>query len=140
MPTTNDVDYNPAYWVAGLNEDTNTYLLKAAVYNTPDAQNFTLHFPGASSGAIAQLTVLTAPDGTSFNEIGSPNVVKEDKTDVVAGDDGAFTFTLPPLSVAVLKWTAGDAKRDVDAPANKKSPTTLLRMERSPQTTAAARV
>lgn len=91
--------FGPAYWVAGVDNSTSTYFLKAAVYNSTAAVGFNVSFEGLSSGS-ATLTVLTAPDGYSHNDIGSEVVTTT--TSTLTAVDGAFSFSLPELSVAVL--------------------------------------
>jgi hypothetical protein len=59
-------------------------------------------FPNVRPGASANLTVLTAPDPYSFNEMGRPNVVSSVTTVLRADWQGKFSFTLPNLAVAVL--------------------------------------
>lgn len=102
--TATEGDFGPAYWVAGEDNATSTYYLKAATYNSTEDVPFSVSFDGA--GAEATLTVLTAPDGYSFNDIGS-NVVVSTETTLTADADGAFSFSLPNLSVAVLAAPAG---------------------------------
>ncbi|CAG9997193.1 unnamed protein product, partial [Clonostachys byssicola] len=68
LPVENSEEYDPGFWVAGLNEDINTYVWKGAVYNTTTEQEFEINFPGSQQGAFAELTVLTAPDAFSENK------------------------------------------------------------------------
>jgi alpha-N-arabinofuranosidase len=103
LPIENSEEYDPGFWVAGLNEDINTYVWKAAVYNTTTEQAFEINFPGSQQGAVAELTVLTAPDAFSENVFGEPDLVDTKKTRLEAGQEG-FTFVLPQWSVAVLNW------------------------------------
>lgn len=91
--------FGPAYWVAGVDNATSTFYLKAAVYNSTADVDFDVSFEGLSSGS-ATLTVLTAPDGYSHNGIGSEVVTTT--TTTLTAVDGAFSFSLPELSVAVL--------------------------------------
>lgn len=97
--------FGPAYWVAGEDNATSTYYVKAAVYNSTADVPFNVTFEGVSGGASATLTVLTAPDGYSYNNIGT-EVVATTTSTLTAGADGAFSFSLPNLSVAVLAATA----------------------------------
>lgn len=96
--------FGPAYWVAGVDNTTGTYYVKAAVYNATDDVGFTVAFQGLAAGS-ATLTVLTAPDGYSHNDIGS-EVVTTTTTALTASGNGTFSFSLPELSVAVLAATA----------------------------------
>lgn len=96
---TSGAAFGPAYWVAGVDNATSTFYLKAAVYNSTADVDFDVSFEGLSSGS-ATLTVLTAPDGYSHNDIGSEVVTTT--TSTVAAVDGVFSFSLPELSVAVL--------------------------------------
>lgn len=56
---TNSAGYRPAYLVADINSNTDTYIFKAAVYNTLSSQPFTITFASLSSGNTASLTILT---------------------------------------------------------------------------------
>ncbi|CAN8100396.1 unnamed protein product [Discula destructiva] len=105
LPATTTDDFGPAYWVAGVDNTTNTHFVKAAVYNSTENVDFSVTFDGVSSGASATLTVLTAPDGYSYNDVGVI-VTKETKSTLTADADGAFSFSLPDLSVAVLAAAA----------------------------------
>lgn len=102
LPATTTDDFGPAYWVAGVDNATSTYYVKAAVYNSSEAVDFSVTFEGLSEGQTsATLTVLTAPDGYSHNEYDV--VVTETTTTTLTVDaDGVFSFSLPELSVAVL--------------------------------------
>ncbi|KAL0943281.1 alpha-N-arabinofuranosidase A [Colletotrichum truncatum] len=101
----NSENYGPGYWVAGVNEDANTYVWKGAVYNSTDDQAFNVVFPDANKGSKASLTVLTAPDAFSQNFFDGPDVVQKELLELEAGRNG-FEFTLPQWSVAVLEWKA----------------------------------
>lgn len=103
---TDDSDFDPAYWAAGVDNTTSTtYYAKVAVYNATEDVEFSFTFEGLGSGASATLTVLTAPYGYSHNEIGV--VVTETTMSTLTADaDGAFSFSLPDLSVAVLAAAA----------------------------------
>jgi len=102
--TATDGDFGPAYWVAGVDNSTTstaTYYLKAAVYNSTEAVDFSVTFEGASGQTEATLTVLTAPEPYSHNEY--EVVATETTTTTLTADaGGAFSFSLPELSVAVL--------------------------------------
>lgn len=88
--------------MAGFNSNTGSYILKTAVYNGSGALPMTIAFAGASQGATAVLTYLTAPAGTSSSGIGS-NIVNTTTQTLTAGSGGTFTFSLPNLSVSVLE-------------------------------------
>ncbi len=51
----------------------------------------------------AKLTLLTAPDGYSHNEVNTTNVVQKTVVDLIAGVDGTFDFEMPNYSVALVK-------------------------------------
>ncbi|KUI57625.1 Alpha-L-arabinofuranosidase A [Cytospora mali] len=104
LPVKTSDPFGPAYWVAGIDNATSTYILKAAVYNATEDVDFTISFAGLSSGS-ATLTVLTALDGYSHNVIGTDVVTKTTST-LTASGNGTFSFSLPDLSVAVLSATA----------------------------------
>lgn len=103
--TATDGDFGPAYWVAGENNSTNTYYVKAAVYNSTEDVGFNVTFDGISGGASATLTVLTAPDGYSYNYYSDVATITTTST-LTADADGAFSFSLPNLSVALLAASA----------------------------------
>lgn len=96
-----DAAFGPAYWVAGVDNATSTYYVKAAVYNSTEDVDFSVSFDGVGGGSAATLTVLTAPDGYSYNSIGSVEVTSTTSS-LTADSSGAFSFSLPNLSVAVL--------------------------------------
>ena len=104
LPASTPDAFGPAYWVAGVDNATSTYYLKAAVYNATEDVDFTVAFQ-ALGGGTATLTVLTAPEGYSHNAIGS-DVVTTTTTTLTASGNGTFSFSLPELSVAVLAATA----------------------------------
>lgn len=97
-------NFGPAYWVAGENIHTKTHILKAAVYNSTAEVPFTVAFEGLEAGATGSLTVLTAPSPESSSHIGSDMVITTHVA-VTAGSNG-FVFTLPDLSVTLLKAEA----------------------------------
>ncbi|KFA62879.1 hypothetical protein S40285_02260 [Stachybotrys chlorohalonatus IBT 40285] len=105
LPAT--ADFGPAYYVAGVDDDTGSYIWKGAVYNTTDGADLpmSLTFDGVAPGTTAELTVLTSVDGDPYAwndaHVGV-NIVDSAVTQLEANDDGAFTFSLPDLSVAVL--------------------------------------
>lgn len=106
LPTTSAFD--PIFYVAGRNDLTGGNIFKAAVYNaTTEAVPVKLTFEGVDLevGTEARLTVLTGPEGDpmAYNDPATGiNVVKTTTSTVVVGEDGAFEFSLPDLSVAVL--------------------------------------
>lgn len=105
-------DFSPAYWVAGINDVTGSHILKTAVYNSSSGDiPISVAFEGVSAGAVANLTVLTAPEAYSFNEIGS-DVVVTTSTSVVASAEGVFVFELPELSVSVLEVMGNGSQLD----------------------------
>lgn len=99
---TSDTGFDPAYWVAGVNNSTGSFILKAAVYNTTDSVPFSVAFDGVEEGASATLTTLTAPDPYTSNALGSSNAVVTNVTTLTAGSGGALSFELPEWSIAVL--------------------------------------
>jgi alpha-L-arabinofuranosidase len=108
LPST--ADFNPLYYVAGKNEDTGAYILKATVYNSTDGADVpvVLSFDGVAAGTSAELTVLTGPeDPYGYNDpFTGVNVVATTKSTVTANDNGEFEFELPNLSVAVFSTGA----------------------------------
>ena len=59
-------------------------------------------FAEVRTGAVATLTLLTAPDANSFNDVGT-NVVQKTVEILGATVGGTFVFELPDLSVGVLE-------------------------------------
>lgn len=92
--------------MAGKNVETGAHIFKAAVYNTTDGVDIpvSLTFAGIAAGAAAELTVLSGPeDPYGWNDpFTGVNVVTTTRTTVTANGNGAFEFSLPQLSVAVL--------------------------------------
>lgn len=105
LPTKSSDNYGPLYYVAGVDTSTNSHIFKAAVYNSTADVPVSLTFDGVQAGTPAELTVLTAPNALAMNEVGGPNVVNSKVTTLRAGKQGVFEFSLPNLSVAVLKTT-----------------------------------
>lgn len=99
-------DFGPAYWVAGINNETGAHILKTVVYNSTAPYPVSVSFDGVAAGATANLTVLTAPNGYSNNDVGV-DVVQSTTTTITASADGAFSFNLPDLSVSVLIVNSG---------------------------------
>jgi alpha-L-arabinofuranosidase len=106
LPVSTTTNFGPAYFVAGKNEGSGSYILKAAVYNVQDPAAadvpFNVHFDGLSSGASASLTVLAAASPEAQNTPGEPEVVQTSVTTLRAGTDGNFVFALSNLSIALL--------------------------------------
>lgn len=106
LPTTWNDSYGPLYYAAGLNRYTDAHIFKAAVYNSTCDVPVSLTFEGVGRGTTADLTILTAPNAFSMNEVGSTNIVNSQTTRIKAGKKGVFNFSLPNLSVAVLTTKA----------------------------------
>ncbi|CAI7579097.1 unnamed protein product [Penicillium discolor] len=102
LPATSSDAFGPLYYATGLNSKTNSHIFKAAVYNSTSDVPVSLTFEGVGRGAKADLTILTAPDAFSMNEVGGANLVNSKTTQVKAGKKGEFSFKLPNLSIAVL--------------------------------------
>ncbi|KAH2328708.1 hypothetical protein KXW30_005350 [Aspergillus fumigatus] len=103
LPTKSSDKYGPLYYVAGVDNSTNSHIFKAAVYNSTADVPVSLTFDGVKAGTAAELTLLTAPDPVSMNEVGGANQVHSKVSTLRAGKQGVFEFSLPNLSVAVLK-------------------------------------
>ncbi|KAH7362813.1 alpha-N-arabinofuranosidase A [Plectosphaerella cucumerina] len=109
LPAEGDLD--PLFYVSGKNEDENSFIWKAAVYNTTDSANVpvSIAFEGVEAGTKAALTVLTSSSGSpwAYNDphVGN-NAVDTSVEIVTANAEGTFEFELPELSIAVLD-TAG---------------------------------
>lgn len=108
LPTSSNSSYGPVYWGAGKDVNRGGALVwKGAAYNTTDGGSVPVqvHFAGVKQGTKASLTVLTnkSKDPYMYNDprTGS-NIVDSNTTVVTAGVGGAFAFSLPQLSVAVL--------------------------------------
>lgn len=90
------------YWVAGRGTAPGSGVFKAAVYNSTSDVPVTVQFEGCNA-LFAELTVLSAHDPNASNYPGGPEVVNTEITWVTAKSQGLFEFSLPNLSVAVLK-------------------------------------
>ncbi|THY21184.1 putative vacuolar segregation protein [Aureobasidium pullulans] len=101
LPTTGG-NFGPAYYVAGYNNQTGSHMLKTAIYNATADVPVSVSFKGVSAGATATLSVLTAPSGDSYNNVGT-QVVKSTNTTIKASAGGVFKFSLPNLSISVLE-------------------------------------
>ncbi|KAF2462978.1 alpha-L-arabinofuranosidase 2 [Lindgomyces ingoldianus] len=123
LPLTNSASYGPAYWVAGVNNNSNTYIFKSAVYNTSSSIPFQLTFPGQTSGATAQLTIMTAPNAYSSVTPGGSNPVTTN-TQTITTTSSGFNFSLPQWSIAVLTMK-GSGSGGVTGDGSLVSPTTL---------------
>jgi alpha-N-arabinofuranosidase len=108
LPTVSNSSYGPLYWGAGYDENRNGAMVwKGAVYNTTDNSSLpvSVQFQGVAPGTQANLTVLTNSVGDPYmynDPFTGVNIVHTDISLVTAGSDGAFRFSLPQLSVAVL--------------------------------------
>ncbi|KJX95656.1 alpha-l-arabinofuranosidase a like protein [Zymoseptoria brevis] len=99
-------EFGPAYYVAGRSNVTGSHILKAAVYNSTGDVPFNVVFEGVGAGSTATLTYLTAPMNAS-QPIGG-NIVETHTSQVDADANGAFCFSLPEYSVAVLDVVGSD--------------------------------
>jgi alpha-N-arabinofuranosidase len=100
-------DFGPLYYVAGTNEAAGSHIWKGAVYNTTNSADVpvSVTFEGVEAGTKAELTLLTnsAKDPYAYNDPHTGvNIVESTVTVLEANDKGAFVFSLPELSVAVL--------------------------------------
>jgi len=108
LPTTTNSTYGPLYWGAGIDAARGGALVwKGAVYNTTNSSEVpvSVHFQGVTSRTKAQLTVLTnsVGDPYAYNDpFTGENIVNTTTIQLTAGLSGAFAFSLPELSVAVL--------------------------------------
>lgn len=113
LPTTSNSTYGPLYWGAGKDEARNGALVwKGAVYNTTDGGEVpvSVQFEGVEAGTKAQLTVLTNSVGDPFaynDPRTGVNIVNTTTQELTSGANGAFEFSLPQLSVAVLDTDLG---------------------------------
>ena len=118
-------DFGPTYYVAGTNEDTGSHILKIAAYNTTNGEDVpvSVAFDGVKSGTKAAVTVLTNPGGDPFaynDPLTGVNIVDRSTFVIEAEKDGAFRFSMPQLSVAVLDT---DYKAECDGYGSKKKRT-----------------
>lgn len=108
LPTTSNSSYSPLFWAAGTDEARDgAFVWKGAVYNTTDGGNISVsvQFEGVEPSSKASLTVLTNPSGDpfAFNDPKTGvNIVQSTSVELTSGASGAFEFSLPQLSVAVL--------------------------------------
>jgi alpha-N-arabinofuranosidase len=112
LPAT--ADFGPVYYVAGVNDERGSHIWKGAAYNTTNHEDVpvSVTFEGVEAGAKAQLTLLTnnAEDPYAYNDPHTGvNIVNSTVIALEANKDGAFVFSLPELSVAVLNT---EAKKD----------------------------
>ena len=105
-----DAGFGPLYYVTGRDNDTDSYLFKAAVYNSTSNVPVSISFPSFPKGTRAEHTVLTAEAPDAHNAVGGREAVISTTSIILAGPDGVFSFELPNLSVAVLR--AGKAVRN----------------------------
>ncbi|KAF2003937.1 glycoside hydrolase family 51 protein [Amniculicola lignicola CBS 123094] len=106
LPTTPTSNSSSLFFVAGMDEDSGGLVWKGANYNTTnhEATPVSVKFEGLRKDATAELTLLTSSAGPfGFNDPSKGNnvVVTTTKT-LSAGKNGAFEFSMPELSVAVL--------------------------------------
>lgn len=102
LPATSEDDFGPAYWATGINEDTNTYVFKCAVYNTTETVPFAVSFEGVEEGATGMLTVLSSSGPWAANVLGGENVVVETSTEITAGEGGVFEWEMDSLTVGLF--------------------------------------
>lgn len=107
LPTTSDSDFGPLYYVAGENKAARSHIWKGAVFNTTDSADVpvSVKFEGVKAGTKASLTVITNPGGDpyAYNDPHTGiNIVNSTTISIASNEDGAFEFSLPELSVAVL--------------------------------------
>jgi alpha-N-arabinofuranosidase len=102
LPTTSleATAFGPAYFVAGINDASSQYILKAAIYNSTQPVPFNLTLPGQTKAA--KLTVLTATSPFSVNSPNNTNQVIETITDLVLSEEGTWEWELENWSVALL--------------------------------------
>ncbi|KAK0611235.1 glycoside hydrolase superfamily [Immersiella caudata] len=93
---------NPLFYVAGEGEK-GASIWKAAVYNSTAPVPVSIKFE--KKHKTATLTLQTGPeDPYGYNDpFTRVNVVKETKKDLKPNEEGVFEFSLPALSVAILK-------------------------------------
>jgi len=105
LETTSNSTFGPLYYVAGKNNDTGAHIFKAAVYNSTASVPVSLTFQGIKEGTKASLTVLTTNDPWAWNTVekAGTDVVQNNITTIQAGAGGVFRFTLPAVSVSLLK-------------------------------------
>ncbi|KAI6784903.1 uncharacterized protein J7T54_007997 [Emericellopsis cladophorae] len=111
LPAEGELD--PLFYVSGTNQDKQSFIWKAAVYNTTNHADVpvSLSFEDVEPGTKATLTVLTNIEGDPYaynDPHEGNNIVGSTVTTVEAGDDGAFEFELPELSVALLDTAQED--------------------------------
>ncbi|KAL9061117.1 MAG: hypothetical protein Q9162_000262 [Coniocarpon cinnabarinum] len=94
---------------SGINGNNQTTTNSKVSTNNQDSsiQNgqvpITVTFDGVSGGTSAQLTVMSAPDPLAMNTAAGTSVINTQVTQVTADENGAFTFNVPDLSVAILE-------------------------------------
>lgn len=112
--------YGPVWFGAGKDEArNNAHVWKGACYNTTNGEDepVSVRFDGVKRGTKASLTLLTnsVGDPYAYNDPLEGNNIVESSTQIVTADrTGAFRFSMPQLSVAVL-----DTDVEVDAPGGR---------------------
>jgi len=99
--------FGPAFFVAGRNDNTGSHMAKIANYNSTGSTTMNIKFDGVGSGAVGNLTYITAPMNAT-NPIGG-SIVEYHSETVPASHTGMFSFQLPEYSVAILEVTAANA-------------------------------
>ena len=108
LPVESKAGYGPVYYGAGMDEERDgAYVWKGAVYNTTRSRDVdvSVAFEGVKAGTSAALVMATQPDGDpwAYNDpFTGVNVVQTTTNIITANAKGAFEFTMPELSVAVL--------------------------------------
>lgn len=110
--------YGPVWWGAGKDDARDALVWKGACYNTTNGADepVTVRFDGVKRGTKATLTLLTNPGGDPYqynDPLKGNNIVESTTTIISADKKGAFHFSMPQLSVAVL-----DTDTKVDQPGH----------------------
>jgi hypothetical protein len=100
LSTTPAAGTSPVWWVASINENTNTYYLKVA--NTGASAVAATISLGFSVASPANTTSL-ATYATAFNTLTVPNAVYPRYSTVAVTNGNSISFTFPAYGVVVFK-------------------------------------
>ncbi|GAB7365341.1 hypothetical protein MBLNU230_g6421t1 [Neophaeotheca triangularis] len=108
LPVDSPAGFDPAFYGAGRDDERDgAYVWKGAVYNTTNSEPvpITVHFEGVEPGTEASLSMATNPSGDpwAYHDPLTQSYIVETSFEIItANADGAFEFSMPELSVAVL--------------------------------------
>ena len=99
------------YTSANIDDDTNTLYVKL-VNTQATAAETTLSFTNGRA-VSGQAEVLSSPNGTDENTLGSPYYITPKTQNITVADDGTITYNCAPYSVNVLRLSVDDVEAPV---------------------------